>query len=72
MADFCAQCSIDNFGDDFRDMAGISTESDTRVCRFAVVLCEDCGPCQVDHNGQCVSVDCLKRHGADNGTALHP
>lgn len=63
MADFCQQCSIDVFGEDTRDMAGISTEADTNAGRFAVVLCEDCGAIQVDHEGQCVSLDCLKRHG---------
>lgn len=63
MADFCAQCSLDMFGEDTRDMAGISTESDTNAGQFAVVLCEDCGVIQVDHEGQCVSLDCMKRHG---------
>lgn len=67
MADFCRQCSIDIFGEDTGDMAGISTIESTNQQMFALVLCEDCGPCQVDHEGTCVSVDCLKKHGAPNG-----
>jgi len=63
VADFCARCSIDNFGKDFADMAGISTEADTHAGMFAKALCEDCGLIQVDHEGRCVSLDCLKRHG---------
>lgn len=65
MADFCKLCSIDNFGEDFGEMAGISSEADTRAGRFAGVLCEDCGLIQVDREGQCVSLDCLKRHGIE-------
>lgn len=64
MADFCAQCSVDIFGEDMRDMAALSKAADTSDGRFAVVRCEDCGPCQVDHEGRCVSVNCLKKHGA--------
>ena len=59
MADFCKQCSIDLFGQDFHDMKGLSTEEDTKKGLFAVVLCEGCGPCQVDHEGNCISTDCL-------------
>ena len=65
MADFCQQCSIDNFCEDFGNMAGISSAADTQAGRFARVLCEDCGAIQVDHEGKCVSLDCLKRHGIE-------
>jgi hypothetical protein len=58
MADFCSQCSIEGFGEDHRDLAGLSTEKDTNDGLFPVVLCEGCGPIQVDHNGSCVSFDC--------------
>lgn len=64
MADFCAQCSVDIWGKDYGDMKGITTERQTKDNLFAVVLCEDCGPCQVDHLGNCVSFDCVKKHGA--------
>ena len=63
MADFCAQCSIDIFGEDMGDMAGMISEKKVKAGLVLNVLCEDCGPCQVDHEGRCVSVDCLKKHG---------
>lgn len=59
MADFCKQCSIELFGEDYGDMAGITTRPG--VC--ARVLCEDCGMTLVDHTGTCVSAYCLKKHG---------
>jgi len=62
MADFCKQCSIGNFGEDFGDLAGLSTEEDTDNNLYCLVLCEGCGPIQVDHNGSCISVDCLRKH----------
>jgi len=64
MADFCKQCSIDHFGEDLGDLSGLSSEEDTRKGMYAVVICEGCGPCQVDHTGKCVSKDCLCKHGA--------
>lgn len=63
MAEFCKQCSIDIFSKDFEDFAGLSTEEDTKKQLYALVLCEDCGPCQVDHTGECISSDCYKQHG---------
>jgi hypothetical protein len=63
MADFCKQCSIDMFGDDWYDLAGLSDEEQTASGLFAGVLCEGCGPTQVDHLGKCVNPDCLKQHG---------
>jgi hypothetical protein len=62
MADFCKQCSIENFGDDFGDLAGLSTIEHTNKNEYALVLCEGCGPIQVDHTGKCVSTDCLVIH----------
>lgn len=66
MASFCMQCSFDIWGHDDEDMKGASTEEDTRKGLFAIVLCEDCGPCQVDHTGKCISDDCYKKHGLNN------
>jgi len=63
MADFCKLCSEDNFGEDFGDMANITKPEDTANGRYATVLCEGCGDCQVDHTGTCISPDCLERHG---------
>ena len=60
MADFCKACSIHHFGKDYNDLAGLSTEKQTKEGRYPVVLCEGCGAIQVDHEGRCVSNDCLE------------
>jgi hypothetical protein len=62
MSDYCEQCSTAIFGEDFGDMAGLSTEDDTNKGLFPVVLCEGCGAIQVDHTGKCVSHDCIEKH----------
>ena len=51
MADFCKQCSIEMFGTDTGDLAGLSTPVDTAAGTFAIVLCEGCGSIAVDHEG---------------------
>jgi hypothetical protein len=64
MADFCAQCAEDLFGDGHSsDFAGLSTAQETAAGLYHVVLCEGCGPIQVDHTGRCVSIDCIEQHG---------
>ena len=62
MADFCRQCSIRIFGEDYHDLAKITTPEDWTQGKSAVVLCEGCGPIQVDPEGNCISKDCLE-HG---------
>ncbi len=64
MADFCQQCLIESFGEDSGDLKGLSTEDDTKKGAYPIVLCEGCGPIQVDHHGKCISPDCYERHGA--------
>lgn len=59
MADFCKQCSTDSFGQDYGDLAGITTKEDQAKGLYAVVLCEGCGPIQVDTEGACISKDCM-------------
>lgn len=61
MADFCKQCSLEHFGHDFKDMAGLTTPEDVAIGMYAVVLCEGCGPVQVDEDGSCISEDCEKQ-----------
>ena len=51
MADFCRDCSIETWGQDFGDLAGLSTKEDTENGLFCVVLCEGCGVIEVDHEG---------------------
>lgn len=53
MADFCKQCSIEQFGEDFGDLAGLCDYDND-----AVVICEGCGFINVDHEGTCVSAYC--------------
>ncbi len=60
MADFCKQCSLDIFQEDFKELAGITTEADVAADRYAVVICEGCGPTQVRPDGSCIG-GCMKR-----------
>lgn len=60
MADFCKACSEEMFDKDFKELAGLSTEQDTKEKKYCVVICEGCGPIQVDHEGVCVNTDCMK------------
>jgi hypothetical protein len=62
MADFCNQCSED-LGLPPGDMKGITKPEDWAKGMSVVVLCEDCGPIQVDPDGNCISTDCYKKHG---------
>jgi len=67
MADFCRQCSIDIFGEDHRELAGITTQEAWEDGRAACVICEGCGFIQVDPEGNCVSFDCLAKGKAGHG-----
>lgn len=59
MASFCQQCSIDVFGEDYGDFEGCVPEGHLRLS-----ICEGCGfNAVLDHEGKCVSRDCLKKHG---------
>ena len=63
MADFCEQCAKDldfPYGD-FRNM---TSEKEWEEGKAACVLCEGCGSIQVDCNGNCVTKNCLKKHGS--------
>lgn len=55
MADFCKLCSINLFGEDFRDMAGLLTQKQQAEGRAAAALCEGCGRCYVDVEGKCLT-----------------
>lgn len=46
MADFCKDCSIELFGEDFNDFAGLCKENE-----MIYVLCEGCGWVYVNHFG---------------------
>lgn len=56
MAEFCHRCSIELFGEDFRELAGIADEG-----YVVAVICEDCGIIWADHEGKC-RTKCNKNH----------
>lgn len=59
MADFCKKCSIKMFGEDYGDLANIITEEQMKDGYVSgVIICESCGPIQVNHLGECISPDC--------------
>lgn len=62
MADFCQQCSITGFGEDFGDLKGITKQEDWDKGLSCLVICEGCGGIQVDPDGRCISKDCLENH----------
>lgn len=65
MADFCQQCSIELFNEDFGDLAGLVTAQDAAQGFVRRVLCEGCGDAFVDHLGRCHAHHCLHRHGVE-------
>jgi hypothetical protein len=62
VADFCKQCSVIVWGGVFdpvdNDMAGLCEEDE-----MVAVLCEHCGHIFVNHLGECITPDCMERHG---------
>lgn len=67
MADFCKLCAIEMFGEDTGDLADISKPEDTAKGLYACVLCESCGPIQVNHLGECITPWCYEKHGERHG-----
>jgi hypothetical protein len=59
MADFCKQCSIDHFGKDFGDLAGLYPEIEYETL---TTICEGCGLTVVNKQGECIAA-CLLKHG---------
>lgn len=59
MADFCKQCEPES-----TDLTDITTREEYLEGLAVVVLCEGCGPIQVDPEGNCISKDCLEKHNA--------
>lgn len=52
MADFCKECSIEMWGSDTKDLAGLITKEEVAKGLGAVVICEGCGVIRVDHEGE--------------------
>ena len=59
MADFCRQCSVVVFGEDFKDLADLGPPLGPNLGYIA--LCEGCGPTLVTHEGTCILNGC-KEH----------
>lgn len=68
MADFCQQCSIEIFGEDHRELAGLGKGVMLDTGEGWAVLCEDCGGTVVDEDGKCIAEWCGK-HGRENTIA---
>ena len=65
MADFCFQCVEEDLGfkGDKNDLKNLCSKEDNKKGLYsALVICEGCGPIQVDCNGKCISENCLKNH----------
>lgn len=61
MADFCKQCSIELFGEDCKELAGLGeplTEEELKQGYGFPALCEGCGCCLVDNEGVCLGGEC--------------
>lgn len=58
MSEFCTACSINLLGEDFKELAGLTDPKKWEEGLAVGVLCEGCGPIQVDPEGNCVSKDC--------------
>lgn len=66
MADFCRQCSIEVWGEDFGDLANLGPK-DYRALEPDegwAALCEHCGPTLVNNAGECLPGCCLVDHAA--------
>lgn len=62
MADFCKQCSEENFGEDSKDLAGLGDGTKLKSGYGWPALCEGCGIIIVNDIGECISETCHK-HG---------
>lgn len=80
MADFCRQCSLELFGKDNGDLAGLG-ENPLPAGFSYHVLCEGCGFVGVNDKGECCSprpvrnheeklIGCFRGHGGGNRNVL--
>jgi len=65
MADFCKQCSIENFGEDTQDLAFLGGYAPTLLPNMGYpTICEGCGITMVNDYGECIDHSCLREHNA--------
>ena len=62
MADFCQQCSVEMFGEDFKELANLGDDEPLKPGWGYQVLCEGCGPTLVDKEGKCIADYCELHH----------
>ena len=65
MADFCKACSLETFGEDFGDLAGLVSAQEDREGFVGCGICEGCGSFAFHHDGSCADCFCEK-HGEAN------
>lgn len=66
MSDFCRQCSLEIFGEDFENFKGLTTTTIPVESVLWEVLCEGCGKTLVNNKGECINPYCLKKHREQN------
>ena len=57
MADFCKECSIEMWGSDTGDLAGLITKEEVDQGMGVPVICEGCGVILVDHEGKRIDIE---------------
>ena len=62
MADFCRQCSLALFGEDFGDLANLGDGRDLGPGEGWPALCEGCGPILVDIEGNRVDLEGMENN----------
>ncbi len=58
MADFCMQCSIEQFDKDYENLKGLCKPGE-----MVMAICEACGPTYVDSTGRCLGNCSDPTHG---------
>lgn len=58
MSDFCKQCSIEHFGEDLKELAGLGNGRVLPDGDGWAVICEGCGYIVVNEEGECISAGC--------------
>lgn len=63
MAEFCKQCNEELGFPEPNDAVGLLTKDQAEAGYLMPFLCEGCGDSEVDHEGKCLAINCLKNHG---------
>lgn len=65
MSDFCKQCSISTFGEDFGDLRDL-----VKPGFLAAVICEGCGYISINSEGECVTQFCIEKGKPGHGVTF--